>query len=112
MHFVARVHFRRFGKPGLIASEAFHTTDDILQLVLSVSANLVVFPTVITKQLGKEVQFTTTETILLVAAIVGVDFQRLHRTLRTSLLAAGMQSKKEGLSKNLSHQVFNAKRHK
>lgn len=89
----------------LAISEAFLTTDAILQLVLNVSAGLVVYPKVIAKHLDEEMPFMATESILMAATNVGGDRQHLHEAIRKHSIAAGARIKEEGLDNDLLQRI-------
>jgi adenylosuccinate lyase len=91
----------------LSTSEAFLTTDAILQLVLNVTSGLVVHPKVVAKHLNEELPFMATETILMAAVQQGGDRQTLHESIRVHSLAAGARIKEEGLSNDLLERIAN-----
>jgi adenylosuccinate lyase len=94
----------------LSISEAFLTTDAILQLVVNVTSGLVVHPKVIAKHLEEELPFMATENILMAAVRAGGDRQTLHEAIRVHSLAAGARIKEEGLSNDLLERISNDSR--
>lgn len=91
----------------LAISEAFLAADAIVQLVLNVSAGLVVYPKVVAKHLDEELPFMATETILMAATAAGGDRQTLHEAIRVHALAAGKCIKEEGLPNDLLDRIRN-----
>lgn len=89
----------------LAISEAFLTSDAIIQLVMNVSSGLVVYPKVITKHLEEELPFMATETILMAATRAGGDRQQLHEAIRVHSIAAGVRIKEEGLSNDMLERI-------
>mmetsp|Transcript_6304 Transcript_6304/g.12566 ORF Transcript_6304/g.12566 Transcript_6304/m.12566 type:complete len:561 (-) Transcript_6304:209-1891(-) len=85
----------------LAVSEAFLTSDAILQLALNVSTGLVVHPMVIEKHLREELPFMATEQILMAATKAGGDRQTLHEAIRRHSMEAARRVKDEGLSNDL-----------
>lgn len=89
----------------LANSEAFLTTDSILQLALNVTSGLVVHPKVIEKHLAQELPFMATETIMMAATRAGGDRQELHEAIRQHSIAAGARIKDEGLDNDLLERI-------
>lgn len=89
----------------LAVTEAFLTTDAILQLVLNVSSGLVVHEKVVAKHLAEELPFMATETILMAAVRAGGDRQTLHENIRQHSMAAGARIKEEGLGNDLLDRI-------
>lgn len=89
----------------LAVTEAFLTTDAILQLVLNVSSGLVVHKKVVAKHLAEELPFMATETILMAAVRAGGDRQTLHENIRRHSMAAGARIKEEGLPNDLLDRI-------
>ncbi|KAA8494035.1 Adenylosuccinate lyase [Porphyridium purpureum] len=84
----------------LAMTEAFLTTDAILQLVLNVSSNLVVNDKVVAKHLQEELPFMATENIMMAATRRGGNRQLLHEEIRVHSMTAGARVK-QGLDNNL-----------
>lgn len=89
----------------LALSEAFLTTDAILQLVLNVASGLVVHPKVIEKHLVAELPFMATEMILMAAVREGGDRQELHEAIRVHSIEAGKIVKDEGEENDLLQRL-------
>lgn len=89
----------------LAMSEAFLTTDAILQLCLNVSSGLVVYPHVVRKHLLAELPFMATEGVLMSAVKAGGDRQMLHEALRQHAMAAGKAVKESGADNDLIQRI-------
>ncbi len=89
----------------LAISESFLATDAILQLVLSVSSGLVVYPKVVERHLVAELPFMATETILMEAVRAGGDRQALHEAIRLHSLQAGKVVKEQGGENDLLARI-------
>ncbi len=77
----------------LVLTEAFLATDAILNLVVDVTAGLVVNPAMLAKNMADELPFMATENVLMRAVEAGGDRQALHETIRQLSLAAAEQLK-------------------
>jgi len=66
----------------LAVAEAFLATDAILQLVLDVSAGIVVHPAVIARHLADELPFLASELLMMEAVKAGADRQDAHERIR------------------------------
>lgn len=84
----------------LVITEAFLATDAILNLVVDVTAGLVVNPAMLAKNMADELPFMATENVLMRAVEAGGDRQALHETIRTLSLAAA-ERLKQGLDNDL-----------
>ncbi|EDM79260.1 adenylosuccinate lyase [Plesiocystis pacifica SIR-1] len=74
----------------LVITEAFLATDAILNLVVDVTAGIVVNPAMLAKNMADELPFMATENVLMRAVEAGGDRQALHETIRQlSIAAAG-----------------------
>jgi len=89
----------------LAISEAFLTSDALLQLALNVTSGLVVYPKVIQRHLEEELPFMATETILMAATRKGGDRQTLHEAIRQHSMAAGQKVKAEGARNDLIERI-------
>lgn len=89
----------------LALSEAFLTADAILNLLIDVTAGLVVYPQVIRKHLDEELPFLATENILMAAVKKGKDRQQVHEHLRTHSQAAAQKIKEKGESNDLLERI-------
>ncbi len=77
----------------LVLTEAFLATDAILNLVVDVSAGLVVNPAMLRKNMADELPFMATENVLMRAVEAGGDRQALHEVIRTLSLEAAAELK-------------------
>ncbi len=84
----------------LVITEAFLATDAILNLVVDVSAGLVVNPAMLAKNMADELPFMATENVLMRAVEAGGDRQALHETIRKLSLQAA-ERLKQGESNDL-----------
>jgi len=91
----------------LAISEAFLTTDAILQLVLNISRGLVVHPRVVERNLLQELPFMATENILMAAVRAGQDRQTMHEAIRQHSVAAAARVKDQGLDNDLLERLRN-----
>ena len=90
-------------------AEAFLAVDSILNIMLNVTADLVVYPKVITQRVMKELPFMATENIMMQAVKKGGDRQELHEKLRQHSIAAAKVVKEEGGENDLIDRVVNDK---
>lgn len=86
-------------------AESFLTCDAILELLLKITAHLVVYPKVIAKHVSEELPFLTTENILMAGVKKGGDRQILHEQLRIHSQASADRIKKEGLENDLIDRI-------
>jgi adenylosuccinate lyase len=77
----------------LVITEAFLATDAILNLVVDVSAGLVVNPAMLRKNMADELPFMATENVLMRAVEAGGDRQALHEVIRKLSLEAADELK-------------------
>jgi adenylosuccinate lyase len=77
----------------LVITEAFLATDAILNLVVDVSAGLVVNPAMLRKNMADELPFMATENVLMRAVEAGGDRQALHEVIRKLSLEAAAELK-------------------
>ncbi len=82
-------------------SEAFLATDAILELMINVTGNMVVYPKVIEKRLRAELPFMATENIMMEAVKKGGNRQDLHEKIRRYSMEAAARIKTEGKENNL-----------
>lgn len=85
--------------------QAFLTADAILELSANVAGGLVVYPQVIAKNLGAELPFMATETILMEAVKAGGDRQELHEKIRVHSQAAAQGVKEKGRDNDLLERL-------
>ena len=89
----------------IAVAEGFLAVDAILNIMLNVTADLVVYPKVIHQRVMKELPFMATENIMMQAVKKGGDRQELHEKLRTHSLAAAAVVKEEGGENDLIDRV-------
>jgi len=89
----------------LAVAEAFLAADGILNILLDVTAGLVVYPQVIRKRVMAELPFMATENILMDAVARGGDRQALHEKLRVHAQAAAKRVKEEGAENDLLDRI-------
>jgi adenylosuccinate lyase len=77
----------------LVITEAFLATDAILNLVVDVSAGLVVNPAMLQANMADELPFMATENVLMRAVEAGGDRQALHEVIRKLSLEAAAEIK-------------------
>jgi adenylosuccinate lyase len=77
----------------LVITEAFLATDAILNLVVDVTAGLVVNPAMLRANMADELPFMATENVLMRAVEAGGDRQALHERIRQLSLAAAAEIK-------------------
>ncbi|MGN0674909.1 MAG: adenylosuccinate lyase [Oscillospiraceae bacterium] len=88
-------------------AEGFLAVDAILNILLNVTADLVVYPKVIRQRVMRELPFMASENIMMDAVKKGGDRQVLHEKLRTYAMEAGKKVKEEGLENDLIERVLN-----
>jgi adenylosuccinate lyase len=89
----------------LAVAEAFLAADGILNILLNVTAGLVVYPQVIRKRVMAELPFMATENVLMDAVARGGDRQALHEKLRVHAQAAAKRVKEEGAENDLLDRI-------
>ena len=89
----------------IAVSEAFLAVDAILQIMLNVCDDLVVYPKVIEARVMAELPFMATENIMMQAVKKGGDRQELHERLRAHSLAAARVVKEEGGKNDLLARI-------
>lgn len=87
-------------------AEGFLGVDAILNILLNVTADLVVYPEVIRQRVMKELPFMASENIMMDAVKKGGDRQVLHEKLRTYAMEAGRQVKEKGHENDLIERVL------
>lgn len=87
-------------------AEGFLGVDAILNILLNVTADLVVYPEVIRQRVMRELPFMASENIMMDAVKKGGDRQVLHEKLRTYAMEAGKQVKEKGLENDLIDRVL------
>lgn len=89
----------------VVIPEAFLATDGILEILMNVTAGLVVYPKVIAARVSMELPFMATENILMAAVKAGGDRQHLHEKIRRHAQAAAEQVKKFGRHNDLIERL-------
>ncbi|KAG5438513.1 hypothetical protein PCANB_002617 [Pneumocystis canis] len=87
-------------------SEAFLTADSVLELLINVTAGLVVYPNVIAKIIEKELPFMATENIIMAMVRKGGDRQVCHEKIRI-LSKEAIRLVKEGKDNDLIERIRN-----
>ncbi len=77
----------------LVLTEAFLATDAIMNLVVDVSAGIVVNPAMLRANMADELPFMATENVLMRAVEAGGDRQALHERIRVLSLEAAAEIK-------------------
>ena len=89
----------------IAVSEAFLAVDAILNIMLNICGDLVVYPKVIEQRIMKELPFMATENIMMSAVKKGGNRQELHEKLRLHSISAAKRVKEEGLENDLIERV-------
>ncbi|MDR0804399.1 MAG: adenylosuccinate lyase [Oscillospiraceae bacterium] len=89
----------------IAVAEGFLGVDAILNILLNVTAGLVVYPKVITARLEKELPFMATENIMMTAVKNGGDRQELHEKIREHSVAAAAVIKQDGGENDLIARI-------
>jgi len=85
----------------VVIPEAFLAVDGILQILINVTGNLMVYPKVIAARVAAELPFMATENILMAAVKAGGNRQVLHEKIRLHSHAAAAQVKQFGRPNDL-----------
>jgi len=85
----------------VVIPEAFLAVDGILQILINVLDELVVYPKVIAAHVAAELPFMATENILMAAVKAGGNRQELHEKIRLHSQAAAVQVKRFGKPNDL-----------
>lgn len=87
-------------------SESFLAMDGILQIMINVTGNMVVYPKTIRVRVMSELPFMATEMILMEEVKRGGDRQELHERVRVHSMAAAAQVKQEGKANDLLERII------
>lgn len=87
-------------------AEGFLAVDAILNILLNVTADLVVYPKMIRLRVMRELPFMASENIMMDAVKKGGDRQALHEKLRGYAMEAGKKVKEEGQENDLIERVL------
>ena len=90
--------------------EGFLATDAVLNLLINVTENLVVYPKVIEKNLREFLPFIATENLLMAAVKKGADRQEMHEIIRQHSMDAAIAMKLEGKPCDLLTRLADDKR--
>lgn len=89
----------------LVLTEGFLAIDAILNLVVDVTAGLVVNPAVIARNMADELPFMATENVIMRGTKAGGNRQALHERVRELSMEAGARIKGEGLPNDLMDRM-------
>lgn len=89
----------------LVITEAFLAVDAILNLVVDITSDLVVYPQVIAKNMADELAFISTENVIMRGAADGKSRQELHEAVRERSMEAVKRMKEEGASNDLVERM-------
>ncbi len=87
-------------------AEGFLAADAILNIMINVTSDLVVYPKVIRQRIMRELPFMASENIMMDAVKRGGNRQELHEKIRTYAMEAGKQVKEEGLENDLIERIL------
>lgn len=85
--------------------ETFLAVDAILDILINVSSDFVVYDKVILQRIMSELPFMATENIMMEAVKHGGDRQELHEKIRVHSMEAARQVKEFGLSNDLLDRI-------
>ena len=85
--------------------EAFLTADSIINLIIKISSNIVVWPACINKNIINELPFMATEIILMYCVKHGGDRQVLHEAIRKHSKQASFVVKNQGKPNDLFERI-------
>jgi len=85
----------------VVIPEAFLATDGILEILINVTDDLVVYPKVIASRVNTELPFMATENIIMAGVKAGGNRQDLHEKIRLYSHAASAQVKQFGRENDL-----------
>ena len=85
----------------VVIPEAFLAVDGILEILINVLDELVVYPKIIAARIAAELPFMATENILMAAVKAGGNRQELHEKIRLHSHAAAIQVKQFGKPNDL-----------
>lgn len=89
----------------LCIPEAFLTCDAVLAVMLKITQNLDVYPSVMKRHIQEELPFIATENILMAGVAKGLDRQMLHEKIRLHCQEASTRMKTQGLSNDLLDRI-------
>ena len=91
----------------LVITEAFLATDAILNLMVDVTAGLVVNKAMIRRNMHDELAFMATENVIMRGTKAGGDRQELHERVRVLSMEAVTRMKTEGVANDLLERMKN-----
>ena len=91
----------------IAVAEGFLAADAILNIMMNVTNNMVVYPEVIRQRVMNELPFMATENVIMDAAAKGGDRQELHEHIRVHSMEAGKQVKELGKPNDLCARIVN-----
>jgi len=91
----------------IVMSQGFLAIDSILNLMIDVTNNIVVYPNVVQSNLQKELPFMTIENILMNAVKLGGDRQQLHEAIRQHSMQVSKNIKQSIERENISCENSN-----
>ena len=89
----------------IVIPEVFLAVDGILEILINVTAGLVVYPKVIASHINAELPFMATENILMAAVKAGGNRQQLHEKIRQHSQAAAAEVKLLGRENDLIERL-------
>ncbi|MFA9477726.1 adenylosuccinate lyase [Phycisphaerales bacterium AB-hyl4] len=89
----------------LTLPEPFLALDGVLDLLVNVTAGLVVYEKTVEANLAAELPFMATENLLMAAVQKGADRQEVHEVIRRHSLAAAHRVKAEGAANDLLDRI-------
>ena len=94
----------------LSIAESFLAADSVLDLLINVTSNLVVYKKMIEHRVDSELPFMATENIIMQAVKLGADRQEMHELIRQHSMEAGKQVKIEAKPNDLIERIINDER--
>lgn len=85
----------------LTLPEPFLALDGVLDLVVNVTSDIVVYEAMVKKNLAAELPFMATENLMMAAVQKGADRQDVHELIREHAIAAAHQVKSQGTDNDL-----------
>ncbi len=89
----------------LVITEAFLATDAILNLLVDVTAGLIVNPAIVAANMRDDLPFMATENVIMRGVRAGGNRQDLHERIRELSHAAGRRMKDEGTPNDLMDRM-------
>ncbi|MCM1524921.1 MAG: adenylosuccinate lyase [Ruminococcus sp.] len=87
-------------------AEGFLACDAVLNIMINVTSNIVVYPKIIRRRIMAELPFMASENIMMDAVKKGGNRQELHEKIRTYAMEAGKRVKEAGLDNNLIELIL------